>query len=275
MRPAGARASNPPTVQTGLWADLGPKSAEKAPKNAPPRRPETLAEENARLRARVAALEAVAESRGPARRSEAAQLPACSCAAAPHVAQRLEQHRATILGLETLVERQARALDATDADGASTEEILDRLARALRGVADLGHTAPYHEDAPRGAEAAPASPFQSSLLRTVEALRGRADASKRERRDAALGLDSDAARDRREARRPVPPRALRPPPSPSPRSTPPSTPRTPSPPSQLPGDSRPAWDDEWAGVEAKDATPPPAPAPARRPRPRAEWKGDF
>ena len=173
MRPAGARASNPPTVQTGLWADLGPKSAEQPPKHAPPRRPETLAEENARLRARVASLEAVAERSGPARRCEAAQLPACSCAAAPHVARRLEQHRATILGLETLVERQARALDATDADGASTEEILDRLARALRGVADLGNTAPYHEDAPRGAEA-PASPFQSSLLRTVEALRGRA-----------------------------------------------------------------------------------------------------
>ena len=34
-------------------------------------------------------------------------------------------------------------------------------------------------------------------LRLVEALRGRADASKRERRDAALGLDSGAARDRR------------------------------------------------------------------------------
>ena len=72
MRPAGARASNPPTVQTGLWADLGPRSATPPPKTTPRKKPETLAEENARLRARVAELEAVASMAGPARRCEAA-----------------------------------------------------------------------------------------------------------------------------------------------------------------------------------------------------------
>ena len=132
MRPAGARASNPPTVQTGLWADLGPRSATPPPKTTPKKKPETLAEENARLRARVAELEAVAAMAGPARRCEAAQLDVTN---ADHVRQRLEQQRATILRLEALVERQAKALDATDADGAATEELLDRLARALRGVA--------------------------------------------------------------------------------------------------------------------------------------------
>ena len=133
MRPAGARASNPPTVQTGLWADLGPRSATPPPKTTPRRKPETLAEENARLRARVAELEAVASMAGPARRCEAAQLDVSS--AAEPIRQRLEQQRTTILRLEALVERQAKALDATDADGAATEELLDRLARALRGVA--------------------------------------------------------------------------------------------------------------------------------------------
>ena len=136
MRPAGARASNPPTVQTGLWADLGPRSATPPPKATPKKKPETLAEENARLRARVAELEAVAAMAGPARRCEAAQLDLSS--ASEPVRQRLEQQRTTILRLEALVERQAKALDATDADGAATEELLDRLARALRGVADRG-----------------------------------------------------------------------------------------------------------------------------------------
>ena len=50
--------------------------------------------------------------------------------------------RTTILRLEALVERQAKALDATDADGAATEELLDRLARALRGVAELRRRPP-------------------------------------------------------------------------------------------------------------------------------------
>ena len=205
MRPAGARASNPPTVQTGLWADLGPRSATPPPKTTPRKKPETLAEENARLRARVAELEAVASMAGPARRCEAAQLDVSS--AAEPIRQRLEQQRTTILRLEALVERQAKALDATDADGAATEELLDRLARALRGVAELGDgAAPYHTEE---SKATPPKKLQASLLRTVEALRGRADASKRERRDAALGLDSDAARDRRAARAPSPPRAPR------------------------------------------------------------------
>ena len=204
MRPAGARASNPPTVQTGLWADLGPRTATPPPKTTPRKKPETLAEENARLRARVAELEAVASMAGPARRCEAAQLDVSS--AAEPIRQRLEQQRTTILRLEALVERQAKALDATDADGAATEELLDRLARALRGVAELGDgAAPYHTEE---SKATPPKKLQASLLRTVEALRGRADASKRERRDAALGLDSDAARDRRAARAPIPPRAL-------------------------------------------------------------------
>ena len=91
MRPAGARASNPPTVQTGLWADLGPRSATPPPKTAPKKKPETLAEENARLRARVAELEAVASMAGPARRCEAAQLDVSS--AAEPIRQRLEQQQ--------------------------------------------------------------------------------------------------------------------------------------------------------------------------------------
>ena len=33
MRPAGARASNPPTVQTGLWADLSPSISNAAAEN--------------------------------------------------------------------------------------------------------------------------------------------------------------------------------------------------------------------------------------------------
>ena len=164
MRPAGARASNPPTVQTGLWADLGPRSATPPPKTAPKKKPETLAEENARLRARVAELEAVASMAGPARRCEAAQLDVSS--AAEPIRQRLEQQRTTILRLEALVERQSRALDATDADGAATEELLDRLARALRGVAELGD-APYHTEE---SKATPPKKLQASLLRTVEAL---------------------------------------------------------------------------------------------------------
>ena len=117
MRPAGARASNPPTGQTGLWADLGPRAATPPPKTTPRKKPETLAEENARLRARVAELEAVASMAGPARRCEAAQLDLSS--ASEPVRQRLEQQRTTILRLEALVERQAKALDATDADGAA------------------------------------------------------------------------------------------------------------------------------------------------------------
>ena len=271
MRPAGARASNPPTVQTGLWADLGPRSATPPPKTTPRKKPETLAEENARLRARVAELEAVASMAGPARRCEAAQLDVTN---ADHVKQRLEQQRTTILRLEALVERQAKALDATDADSAATEELLDRLARALRGVADLGDgAAPYHTEE---SKATPPKKLQASLLRTVEALRGRADASKRERRDAALGLDSDAARDRRAARAPIPPRALAPAPAPpTPEPSTPESARTPSPPSQLPGDSRPAWDDAFAS-DFIDESPPPAPAPSKRPsKPRPEWKGDF
>ena len=224
------------------------------------------------MRARVAELEAVASMAGPARRCEAAQLDLAS--ASEPVRQRLEQQRTTILRLEALVERQAKALDATDADGAATEELLDRLARALRGVADLGDgAAPYHTEE---SKATPPKKLQASLLRTVEALRGRADASKRERRDAALGLDSDAARDRRAARAPIPPRALAPAPAPStPEPSTPESARTPSPPSNLPGDSRPAWDDAFAS-DFIEETPPPAPAPSKRPsKPRPEWKGDF
>ena len=113
-----------------------PSISNAPPKATPRKKPETLAEENARLRARVAELEAVASMAGPARRCEAAQLDLSS--AAEPIRQRLEQQRTTILRLEALVERQAKALDATDADGAATEELLDRLARALRGVAELG-----------------------------------------------------------------------------------------------------------------------------------------
>ena len=188
-------------MQTGLWADLGPRSATPPPKTTPRKKPETLAEENARLRARVAELEAVASMAGPARRCEAAQLDVSS--AAEPIRQRLEQQRTTILRLEALVERQAKALDATDADGAATEELLDRLARALRGVAELGD-APYHTEE---SKATPPKKLQASLLRTVEALRGRADACKRERRDAALGFRFGRGGDRRAARAPIPPGA--------------------------------------------------------------------
>ena len=70
MRPAGARASNPPTVQTGLWADLGPRSATPPPKTTPKKKPETLAEENARLRARAREEGAGAGVLGGRRRGE-------------------------------------------------------------------------------------------------------------------------------------------------------------------------------------------------------------
>ena len=61
-------------------------------------------------------------------------------------------------------------------------------------------------------------------------------------------------------------------PAPAPPTPEPSTPesaRTPSPPSQLPGDSRPAWDDAFAS-DFIEESPPPAPAPSKRrvqPRP--------
>ena len=95
------------------------------------------------MRARVAELEAVASMAGPARRCEAAQLDVSS--AAEPIRQRLEQQRTTILRLEALVERQAKALDATDARRRGHGEALDRLVRALRGVAELGD-APYHTE---------------------------------------------------------------------------------------------------------------------------------
>ena len=106
MRPAGARASNPPTECKGLWEGRPPITT-PPPKTTPRKKPETLAEENARLRARVAELEAVA-SMAARRGAAAAQLDVSS--AAEPIRQRLESSARRSCGYEALVERQAKAL---------------------------------------------------------------------------------------------------------------------------------------------------------------------
>ena len=265
-------------TQTGLWAVTPPRASSKQRRGVGLAAPGGLAEENARLRARVAELEeAMALALGE-RRVEADSLPECTCAAAPHVWRRLEQSRQAALARERVPRDQAAALAAADEDAADVEELLDALAVSLRE----GTERPAWLGGPPAAAGAAAppktAPGRAQRLGTVEALRARAEQSKRARRELALGADSDAARDRRAARRTAKPRDLAraedaAPPPPEEPAPPPEEPAPPPEPDASPprDDGRPAWDDNFGVAPPPEPAPAPAPAKKKAPPKKPDW----